>query len=74
MSWFFVNIHLEVLVIHKEATTLLVDGEVRIVTLRQHVQVVSVCKLCFDLDRLPMQMWTANCMDITEVTILTTFP
>lgn len=74
MAWIFVNIHLEILVIHKEAATLFVDGKVSVVTLREHVQVVSVCKLCFYFNRLPVKMWTTNRMNITEVAILTAFP
>lgn len=74
MSRFFVNIHLEILVIHKEATTLLVDGKMCIVTLRQHVQVVSVCKLGLDFDRLTVEMWTTNRVDVAKVAILTPFP
>uniref|UniRef100_A0A8D8HG42 (northern house mosquito) hypothetical protein n=1 Tax=Culex pipiens TaxID=7175 RepID=A0A8D8HG42_CULPI len=74
MPRFLVDVHLEVLIVDQEATTLLVDGKVSIIALRQHVQVVSVRKLGLHLDRLTVQMWTANRVDVAKVAVLATFP
>lgn len=73
MTRFFVNIHLEILVIHKETTALLINCEVRVVPLCEHVGVVSMCKLCLHFDRLTVKMWPTYRMNVAEVAILTTF-
>jgi hypothetical protein len=47
MAWFLVDIQLKVLIVNKEATTLLENGEMSVVLLSQHIQVITLCKLRF---------------------------
>lgn len=48
-----VNIQLKILVVIKEAATLLVDSQVKWVTLLKHVAIVATSDLCLHLDALP---------------------
>lgn len=50
-----INVQLIVLVVVNETTTLLEDGEVRVITLRQQVQVIPMRQLGPDLYRLPIR-------------------
>lgn len=66
MTRLLVDVKLKVLRVNQEATTLLEDGEVRVVLLRQHVKVVTLCELRFDFNRLSVDMRTTSCVDVTE--------
>ena len=66
MAWWSIDIELKVLIVHQKATTLLKDGKMSVVLLGQHVQVVALCQLSLDLNRLSMDMWTTYCLDETK--------
>lgn len=73
MTRFLVDIHLEVLVVDQEATSLLEDREMCIVALRQQVHVVAMRQLCAHLDRLVVDERPTNSVDICPVSFLATF-
>jgi hypothetical protein len=67
MAWLLIDVELKVLSVHQEAATLFEDGEVSVVLLSQHVKVVTLCQLCLDFNRLPMNVRTACGVDVTEL-------
>lgn len=68
-----VDVELEILIVDQEATSLLVDGKVSIVALRQQVHVVTVGQLSLHLDAgLAMHIGTTLCVYIAPVVLLTT--
>lgn len=71
MSWLLVNIQLEILIVDEEATTLLVDGEMGIVTLGQQVHVVAMRQLGLHLDAgLSMDIGASLSVDVAPVVLL----
>lgn len=68
-----VDVELEILIVDKEATSLLVDGKVSIVALCQQVHVVTVGQLSLHLDAgLAMHIGTTLGVNIAPVVLLTT--
>lgn len=67
MAWFFVDVKLEILIVVEEAATSLEDGEMRVITLRKHVDVVSVCELRLHLHHLSVYAWLAYRVDVRPV-------
>lgn len=61
-----IDVKLKVLIVHQEATTLLEDGKVSVVLLSQHVQVVTLCQLGFDFNRLTVDVRTACRVDVAR--------
>lgn len=71
MAWLLVNVQLEILVVDEEAASLLVDGKVGIVALRQQVHVVAMRQLCLHLDAgLPVDVGTPLRVDVAPVILL----
>lgn len=66
VAWLLVDVELKVLIVHQEATTFLEDGEVSVVLLCQHVQVVTLCQLSLHFDRLTVDVGTTCCVDVTK--------
>lgn len=73
MAWFLVDIQLKILIIYQETTPFLENCKVRIVALAQHIQIVSVGELGADFDRLAMQVWPTQRMNVAIMAILATF-
>lgn len=65
-----VDVELKVLIVHQEATTPLEDGEVRVVLLCQHVQVVTLCQLSLHFDRLTVNVGTTCRVDVTKRSLI----
>lgn len=59
MTRLLIDVELKVLIVHQEATTLFEDGEVGVVLLSQHVQVVALSQLGLDFNRLAVDVGTA---------------
>lgn len=67
MARLSVDIQLEILVVVKETAAAFEDGEMRVITLRQHVDVVSVGQLRLHLDDLPSHLGLADGVDVRPV-------
>lgn len=68
MPWFFIDIQLEVLIVHQETTTLLVDGEMWLILLRKMVDVVTMRDLRFYFDNLTTRFaLPAHSVNVTEI-------
>lgn len=69
-----VDIQLEILIVDKKATSLLIDGKMRIIALCQQVHIVAMRQLCLHLDPgLAMHIWTTLGVYVTPVILLATF-
>jgi hypothetical protein len=66
MAWLLVDVKLEILIVYQETTTLLEDGVVSVVSLRQHVQVITLSQLSFHFNGLPVNMWTSSGVNVTK--------
>lgn len=59
MTWFLVNVQLKILVVYKEATSLFENCKMCIVTLTQHVQIITMRQLRLHFNRLSVQVRTS---------------
>lgn len=73
MTRLLVDVQLEVLVVDQEAASLLEDRKVGVVPLRQQVHVVAMRQLGAHLDRLVVDEWPANRVNVGPVTLLAAF-
>jgi hypothetical protein len=64
MTWFLVDVKLEILIVYQETTTLLENREVSVVFLRQHVQIVTLGQLSFHFNRLTMNVRTTSGVNV----------
>lgn len=60
MAGVFVDIKLEILIVQKEASSVLENGYVIVVPLSKHVIVVSLSQSCFHLDNLSLKLGSAH--------------
>lgn len=67
MTWLPIYVQLEILVVVEETSAAFEDGEVRVVALGEHVDVISVCQLCLHLNHLATHFGLAYCMDVRPV-------
>lgn len=66
MTRLLIHVELKILVVHQEAATLLEDGEMSVVLLSQHVQIVTLGQLSFDFNRLAILVGPARRVDVAK--------
>lgn len=74
MTGLFVNVQLEVLIVHEKAPSGLDDLEMSIICLIQQIIVIPGGHLSLHLHILAIRMGPPDRVDITPVTLLATFP
>lgn len=69
MTWCFVYIQLEVLIVVQKTTSFFINCEMRAVFLVKKIHIVPVSELSLNFNNLPMNSWFTDGMCITPMTL-----